>query len=76
MKKILGPPVKDISLHKGMRLNELVQQMKVGGGFSAKKLGVAVDILERMERDDACVKFLSFPACIVATAPGESYVIL
>jgi len=67
MKKILGPTVKDISLHKGMRFNELVQQMKAGGGFSAKNIGVAVDILERMERDEACVKFLSFPACIVAT---------
>jgi deoxyhypusine synthase len=67
MKKILGPPVKDISLRRGMGFNELVQQMKAGGGFSAKNLGVAVDILERMERDDSCVKFLSFPACIVAT---------
>lgn len=67
MKKILGPPVKDISLRKGMGFNELVQQMKAGGGFSAKNLGVAVDILERMERDGSCTKFLSFPACIVAT---------
>jgi len=67
MKKILGPPVKDISLRKGMGFNELAQQMKVGGGFTAKNFGVAVDILERMERDEACVKFFSFPACIVAT---------
>jgi deoxyhypusine synthase len=67
MKKILGPPVKDISLRKGMSFDELAQQMKAGGGFSAKNLGVAVDILERMEQDEACVKFLSFPACIVAT---------
>ena len=67
MKKILGPPVKDISLRKGMRLNKLVKQLQAGGGFVAKKVGVAVDILERMERDEACVKFLSFPACIVAT---------
>jgi len=67
MKKILGPPVKDISLRKGMRFNELAQQMKAGGGFTAKKLGVAIDILERMERDAACAKFFSFPACIVAT---------
>jgi deoxyhypusine synthase len=41
--------------------------MKEGGGFTAKKFGVAVDILERMERDEVCVKFFSFPACIVAT---------
>jgi deoxyhypusine synthase len=67
MKKILGPPVKDIILRRGMGFNELVQQMKAGGGFSAKNLSLAVDILERMERDDLCVKFLSFPACIVAT---------
>ena len=67
MKKILGPPVKDASLQKGMGANELVKQLKDGGGFVAKKVGVAVDILERMERDEACVKFLSFPACLVAT---------
>lgn len=67
MEKILGPPVKDISLREGMGLDELVRQMKAGGGFVAKKVGVAVDILERMERDKSCVKFLSFPACIVAT---------
>jgi deoxyhypusine synthase len=67
MKKILAPPVKDVSLRKGMGANELVKQLKAGGGFVAKKVGVAVDILEQMERDEACVKFLSFPACIVAT---------
>lgn len=67
MKKILGPAVKDISLRKGMGSDELLRQMKAGGGFVAKKLGVAVDILERMEREKECVKFLSFPACIVAT---------
>ncbi len=47
MKKILGPPVNDISLRKGMGSNELVKQLKAGGGFVAKKVGVAVDILER-----------------------------
>jgi deoxyhypusine synthase len=67
MKKILGPVVRDISLRRGMRLNELVMQMQAGGGFVAKKVGVAVDILERMEHDKSCVKFLSFPADLVAT---------
>jgi len=67
MKKNLGPPVRDISLREGMKLDELVRQMKAGGGFVAKKVGTAVDILERMERDKSCVKFLSLPACIVAT---------
>ncbi len=66
-KKLLGPPVRDISLRRGMSLGELVHQMERGGGFVAKKVGVAVDILERMEREEKCTKFLSFPACIVAT---------
>ena len=63
----MGPAVKDISLRKSMQLNELVKQIQAGGGFVAKKVGIAVDILERMERDKACIKFLSFPANIIAT---------
>ncbi|MCD6248602.1 MAG: deoxyhypusine synthase [Hadesarchaea archaeon] len=65
--EVLGPRVEDISLRGGVTLDELVRQMKAGGGFVAKKVGVAVDILELMERDGSCVKFLSFPASIVAT---------
>ena len=67
MAKILGPAVKDLRLKKGTGIDELVRQLEAGGGFVAKKVGVAVDILERMERDRGCVKFFSFPACIVAT---------
>lgn len=67
MKKILEQPVKDISLRKGMKLNDLAQQMEAGGGFVAKKVGGAVDILKRMEHNETCTKFFSFPACIVAT---------
>ena len=59
--------VKDIELRKGMTIDELVRQMLKSGGFSAKDLAVAVDILEEMIKDDRCVKFLSFPACIIAT---------
>ncbi len=67
MKKILGPAVEDLRLKEGTGIDELVRQLEAGGGFVAKKVGVAVDILERMERDGNCVKFLSFPACIIAT---------
>ncbi|MCD6522777.1 MAG: deoxyhypusine synthase [Candidatus Diapherotrites archaeon] len=55
---------------KDMRIendaNKMVKAMEASGGFTAKKLGVAVDILEKMEREE-CTKFLSFPACVVAT---------
>ncbi len=58
--------VKDIEIGKETVVNELVKQMKGGGGFTAKKLALAIDILELTIR--GCdLKFLSFPACIIAT---------
>jgi len=58
--------VEDIYLSKGMTVNELVRSWSKSGGFMAKHIADAVDILEEMQRSD-CLKFLSFPACIVAT---------
>ena len=59
--------VSDIALEKGITANELVKQMYNSGGFTAKKLGTGVDILEKMVKDDDCKVFLSFPACIIST---------
>lgn len=59
--------VKDIKLRKGMSSNELVKELYESGGFSAKKVAVGVDILENMVKEKDCVKFLSFPACIIST---------
>ena len=58
--------VKDIVLREGMSVDALVRQWKDSGGFTGRKLADAIDIVEKMERRD-CVKFLSFPACIMAT---------
>ncbi|MEM5869749.1 MAG: deoxyhypusine synthase [Candidatus Aenigmatarchaeota archaeon] len=60
-------PVKDFSIDRKTSLNELFKQMKSSGGFSAKNLSISVEILERMIKDEKCLKFLSFPACIIAT---------
>ena len=60
-------PVKDIELIKGMNTNELVKELFESGGFTAKKLATGVDIIEKMIKDESCVKFLSFPACIIST---------
>ena len=60
-------PVKDIQLKKGMNSDELVKELYDSGGFTAKKVGIGVDILEKMLKDRECIKFLSFPACIVST---------
>ena len=65
-KRLLSRRVRDIELYKRMCLDELVRQLEAGGGFVAKKVGVAVDLLERMQRQP-CTRFLSFPAAIVAT---------
>jgi len=60
-------PVKDIQLTADMTVNALVNEYFESGGFTAKKVGHAVDILEHMFKDKTCTKFLSFPACICST---------
>ena len=62
-----GKPVKDIQLKKGISSNELVKELYASGGFTAKKIAVGVDILEKMIKEKDCIRFLSFPACICAT---------
>jgi len=60
-------PVRDISFKKNMTTNQLVKELFNSGGFSAKKVADGVDILEQMVKEKDCVKFLSFPACIIST---------
>ena len=62
-----GREVRDIKVKEGMTVDEFVRAMSDSGGFTAKKLADAVDIVERMVRDEGCLTFLSFPACIIAT---------
>ncbi len=62
---MLDKEVEDIKLGN-LKFSELVDKLGQGGGFSAKNLSKAVDILEEMKKDD-CIKFLSFPACVIAT---------
>jgi len=60
-------PVKDIKIDEKSSVNDLVTQMYGSGGFTAKKLAVGINILEEMLKEKNCLKFLSFPACIIAT---------
>jgi len=48
-------------------VNNIIKEMYESGGFTAKKVAVGVDILEKMINEKDCIKFLSFPACIVST---------
>ncbi|MEX2689734.1 MAG: deoxyhypusine synthase [Candidatus Njordarchaeum guaymaensis] len=65
IKKLL--PVKDLIIHKNMTISELIIQMKTMGGFTARKLAEAAEILLDMINDPESTNFLSFPACIIAT---------
>jgi len=59
--------VKDYQLYSEMTVAELVRQMKESWGFTAAKIAMGVDIFKKMIADEDCIKFFSFPACIVAT---------
>ncbi|MGD0817453.1 MAG: deoxyhypusine synthase [Methanomassiliicoccales archaeon] len=59
--------VKDIKIEGPMTVDELMRQMSESGGFTGRKLADATDIIEKMVKDEKCVIFLSFPACIMAT---------
>jgi deoxyhypusine synthase len=65
MSELLKRKVEDMNLEK-INFSDMIKQMDLSGGFSSKNLAKAVSIIEGMKKDD-CIKFLSFPACIVAT---------
>ena len=68
MKRIPGlSKVRDIHALESEDLVSLVNQMGRGGGFMAKHLQEVSDVLVSMNERKDCVKFLSFPADIVAT---------
>jgi len=60
-------PISDIEVSDNMSVKDLTSQMLASGGFTAKKLGLACDIVRKMLRDKNCTVFLSFPACIIST---------
>jgi deoxyhypusine synthase len=60
-------PVEDYALSEEMSVGELVSQMEKAWGFTAGKLAVGLNIMEKMVKDKACIKFLSFTGNLVAT---------
>jgi deoxyhypusine synthase len=59
--------VRDINLTGSNSVDDILKQMTRAGGFTARDLGEAADILDAMVREPSCIKFLSFPAAPVAT---------
>ena len=64
---MMEKPVRDIQLKKNMNSNQLIKELYKSGGFTAKKVALGVDILENMIKEKDCIRFLSFPACIIST---------
>jgi deoxyhypusine synthase len=59
--------VDDVRVDDRPGLDALVRRLGAGGGFSAKGLSDAVDVLAGMLADREMTVFLSFPAAVVAT---------
>ncbi|MHA1616043.1 MAG: deoxyhypusine synthase [Candidatus Njordarchaeales archaeon] len=60
-------PVQDITIRKDMKVRELIEEFSKIGGFVAKKVYIAAEILADMLLDDKSTNFLAFPAAIIAT---------
>jgi len=61
------PIVEDITLKENMTITDLINEFGKSGGFTAKKVYVATQILLDMITDTESTNFLSFPAAIIAT---------
>ena len=64
---MLKEVVEDYEFREDMLVDELVNQMEKAWGFTAGKISVGVNILERMIKMRNCAKFLSFTGNLVAT---------
>jgi deoxyhypusine synthase len=60
-------PISDIELDKVKDFSAFLDELGDSGGFGAKNLSRARDILLDSYKDRDCYNFLSFPACIIAT---------
>jgi len=68
MKAIPGlREVRDYHASPSRDVESMLQAMGRGGGFMAKSLFEVADTFASMSATEGCVKFLSFPAAIVAT---------
>lgn len=63
----LKDKVEDYDFSRALTVDEFVAQMEKAWGFTAGKLAVGLNILERMVDDKKCVKFISFTGNLVAT---------
>lgn len=66
-KELLKEKVRDLKIKKGMKVKELIENMRQIGGFSGQNMVNGIDIVERMLKDKDSYNFFSFPADIIST---------
>jgi len=59
--------VRDIKIKPRITVSELVEMMGNSGGFTALYIARAVEVLEKMIRDNDCIRFLSFIGAPIGT---------
>ena len=59
--------VRDLRLRPEMSAKELIYEMKEMGGFVGRYMAEGYEILKEMVKDEGCLRFLSFPASVMAT---------
>lgn len=59
--------IEDIHLDDVRSFSDIMDSFTRGGGFVAKRMGEATEVMESMLRDGECTVFLSFTADLVAT---------
>ena len=67
MTKVKLEKVVDIRLEPSQEVADLVDKMYAAGGFMGRHLAEAGMIYRDMLEDKKCIKFLSFPAALIAT---------
>lgn len=63
----LKTAIRDYTFPRSISVNNLVLQMEKAWGFTAGKLATSINILENMNQEKGCIKFLSFTGNLVAT---------
>lgn len=66
-KDLLHSAVKDHSITADSDINSILAGMAGSGGFESRNLADGVDILNRMQDEPGCTKFLSFVAALMST---------
>ncbi|MBV9175684.1 MAG: deoxyhypusine synthase [Nitrososphaeraceae archaeon] len=65
--RLVSNPVKDYSIKSNNNINSIFHTMGQSGGFESRNLSNSVEILQSMQKEVQCTKFLSFVGALIST---------